>query len=981
MAKRLNFILIVLLFFVMNFAVVNGEIFRDALFLSTYPNTWLSYLFLATFLFNLCMFMAVSSFLRKGLKSAPHIILISTIVVGFLGAWALNLNFYWFPFVYAVYLSFLYPIFIFLLFNLSSGAFHIRDYKKYAPKFRAGASLGIVLGAFLTPFLIHWFGVNSSLYLALFGLCVMEFILYLIPDRPVEAFDKNKQERFKGSLKDYPSLKVLLPLMLFMSVGYYLATYLLKNELNLVFDRQQIAVFLGYLVGIIYSISFLIQTFVSQAAIHRFGVISLLYVAPTVVLLGMIFSVFYVSVISLAIYLLLVSVSLFCFHILASEMALSPLPLPIRLWAKMLEEGILVPLGQGVVAILFIGLTLLVANVELRMILAALFTVAYCIPWLAMVKKGQKLYQDSLAEALEMRGFSFGGEYVNNLDAEKRGEIAKDILKRPSPKFYPVAFSIIETLSPVSEDLLALLFKKVQDPDEWVQLESIRVFMKRAKELPHLPLLEQLKVEKNAEVTWRLVNFFAKEEGDEVIRLAEDSLTKVPTFKQVYMTHILLASQEAQKIEKGLALLKEAFKHKDPAIRLAALRVWGENSLDEQGDFLGPLMTDSDPKVVTEALHFAAKRHLTKWAPVMADKLEVKGLLHEAAQALSVFGPEMIPYLQKKIETVKKWSVIHAAIKLICSFEGAEAEKAILSLAESPNEMIRSTTAFFALNFDQKVWRSGAYKAQVYRLIFEEASKRAELICMDKESHTSYVEKEIKVKTCQAGIRLISWFGCYSNPESVFKLLPFIRSIELNKEDSSVRVHTALEWLNSLASDRKLKYIFSTWHYEKQPDEVSVPYKGDDRYLRELIAYNARQKGGSMDDTMDKLVVLREITLFEKLPADVLFVVAEEARWKEMAKGEILFSEGDAPDGLYIVASGLVAIKSKGNTLSLLGENSFFGEIGLINGAPRMGDAICEEEGSLLFLDQTTFNDLTYEFPEVLRSVACTIISYLHKKN
>lgn len=144
MTKRLIFYLVCLLFFVMNFAVINGEIFRDALFLSTYPNSWLAYFFLASFLANVAVLTGVQFFLKKGYSSLPHFILMILIVLGVLGGWALRFDLYWFPFVYSIFLSFFYPVFSFLLFSRASSLFNVGDYKQYAPKLAAGASLGLI---------------------------------------------------------------------------------------------------------------------------------------------------------------------------------------------------------------------------------------------------------------------------------------------------------------------------------------------------------------------------------------------------------------------------------------------------------------------------------------------------------------------------------------------------------------------------------------------------------------------------------------------------------------------------------------------------------------------------------------------------------------------------------------------------------------------------------------------------------------------
>lgn len=882
MRKQLKFYWVVLLFFMMSFATVNSEIFKDALFLSTYPNTWLPYLFLSIFALNLIVFMAVSRLLKKGRSSAPRLILIILTALVGAGAYLQSFGFYWFPFVFAVYLSTFPTIFTFLLFHVASSSFHIREFKEFSPTFRAGASLGTLLGAFMTPAWTAWLGSGFSLYLALFGLCAMAAILYRLPPGKVEAAEKQKEKlsQFESSLKAYPSLKLLLPLMVFISIGYFQANYLIKNQLTIDHSRDEIASFLGYLVGITCTLSFLIQTFVSQKVIHRFGVVALFYIAPTVILGGALFSIFYASVLSLALYFVLVTVALYCFNVLAADMALSPLPLPIRLTAKMVEEGVLVPLGQGIVAVFFIGISFWVKEPELRLIFVAVFTLIYAVPWYWMIYKLHGLYQRSLEAALQLRGFGGRGDLIQNMNDENKEKMAKEIVQHRSSRLYPIAFSLIRSLDSPSPELLSLLIKKVGDPDVWTRFQSIKALDEKIDGLPLSPLIEQFKNEPNEEVAWSLAQFFKVHYTPAVHELMAD-LSKGASFKEIYLVHPLLAYGGKEERERGTALLQKAFTDKRGPSRLAALRVWGENALGDLEEGLGPLIADHDPQVATEALRFAAKRQLLNWVPAIIKELEIKGISREAAQSLHALGPAVIPDLWTTIQTTAKASVRHAAVNLICSFSGEEAEKAILRLAGSPDMIVRSTAAF-----PKAVPRSEAFRQEVYTLIFEEAARRQSLRQWLQKEMPDYLRRELKIRLHMSSLRLIAWYGSWVNPEGVIKLLPLLNGMEIDDEEASARVHTALEFLNSLTSDQKLRYIFSTWHKEAGgPAPSFIPYRGDDRHLGEIITYAYRQDKSTMNEVMTKWIVLRESPLFEKLPGEVLMAIAEKRAGKRYPKG------------------------------------------------------------------------------------------------
>ena len=71
-------------------------------------------------------------------------------------------------------------------------------------------------------------------------------------------------------------------------------------------------------------------------------------------------------------------------------------------------------------------------------------------------------------------------------------------------------------------------------------------------------------------------------------------------------------------------------------------------------------------------------------------------------------------------------------------------------------------------------------------------------------------------------------------------------------------------------------------------------------------------------------------------------------------KDEVIFREGDAGDGLFIVLKGSVRISKRSATgeeaLAVLEPPSFFGEMALIDLAARAADAIANEPSELFFI-------------------------------
>lgn len=75
---------------------------------------------------------------------------------------------------------------------------------------------------------------------------------------------------------------------------------------------------------------------------------------------------------------------------------------------------------------------------------------------------------------------------------------------------------------------------------------------------------------------------------------------------------------------------------------------------------------------------------------------------------------------------------------------------------------------------------------------------------------------------------------------------------------------------------------------------------------------------------------------------------------RQVEAGEVIFREGDAGDGLFIVLKGSVRISKRGATgeeaLAVLAPPAYFGEMALIDLASRAADAIANEPSELFFI-------------------------------
>ena len=114
---------------------------------------------------------------------------------------------------------------------------------------------------------------------------------------------------------------------------------------------------------------------------------------------------------------------------------------------------------------------------------------------------------------------------------------------------------------------------------------------------------------------------------------------------------------------------------------------------------------------------------------------------------------------------------------------------------------------------------------------------------------------------------------------------------------------------------------------------------------------------------------LTSISLFSSLSEEVFWSVAERLLLRHVPAGELVYTDGDPGDALYIVDSGQVEIASGGPAdravLARLGPGEFFGEMALLTGRPRSGMVRAATNTNLWVLYRADFDDLVNRHPSV----------------
>ena len=137
-----------------------------------------------------------------------------------------------------------------------------------------------------------------------------------------------------------------------------------------------------------------------------------------------------------------------------------------------------------------------------------------------------------------------------------------------------------------------------------------------------------------------------------------------------------------------------------------------------------------------------------------------------------------------------------------------------------------------------------------------------------------------------------------------------------------------------------------------------------------------------MSDAVES--VLRKTPLFASLTEDETQALRRRVSSKQYDRGELLFSEGDACRGLFIVARGKIRIfklsaTGREQTLAIEGPGSSFAELPVFDGGNYPASAASSEDAEVLFISRKDFQDFCREHPEVGLKVIAVVGSRLRR--
>jgi small-conductance mechanosensitive channel len=123
-----------------------------------------------------------------------------------------------------------------------------------------------------------------------------------------------------------------------------------------------------------------------------------------------------------------------------------------------------------------------------------------------------------------------------------------------------------------------------------------------------------------------------------------------------------------------------------------------------------------------------------------------------------------------------------------------------------------------------------------------------------------------------------------------------------------------------------------------------------------------------------RVEALKRVELFSKLTPEERRELAARLKVAPFVRGEALTKQGAEAHWLYIIIEGKaevqVAVDGKSEKVASIGEGDFFGEMGMMTGAPRSATVFAQTDMLCYRLDKGAFQEIISRRPEIAEDIS-----------
>jgi CRP-like cAMP-binding protein len=123
---------------------------------------------------------------------------------------------------------------------------------------------------------------------------------------------------------------------------------------------------------------------------------------------------------------------------------------------------------------------------------------------------------------------------------------------------------------------------------------------------------------------------------------------------------------------------------------------------------------------------------------------------------------------------------------------------------------------------------------------------------------------------------------------------------------------------------------------------------------------------------------LARVPMFSACSKRELELLARRAEDLHVDEGAVLVKEGDSGREFFVIGEGKARVSRAGKDLAVLGAGDFFGELSLLDRAPRNATVTAQTPLDVFVLDERSFAGLLGEIPTLSQKLLVGMARRLH---
>ncbi len=185
-------------------------------------------------------------------------------------------------------------------------------------------------------------------------------------------------------------------------------------------------------------------------------------------------------------------------------------------------------------------------------------------------------------------------------------------------------------------------------------------------------------------------------------------------------------------------------------------------------------------------------------------------------------------------------------------------------------------------------------------------------------------------------------------------------------------------WLTDLAVDDGTDALVR-WHIYAALERAGLQLVLEEQsihFIKENKKYEASMKRRERER---RIKTLRRVDLFSQMSEKELRHLAESLKYAPFARGNVISRQGAVAHWLYIIISGETEVfveveNGQRRSLSVLRKGDFFGEMGMMTGAPRAASVLARTDVECYRLDKVSFEDIMQARPSIAEEITQILV-------